>query len=186
MKTLRMILASAATMAVLLGCGASNPTRTAVSAEAMKSPVAIVDAVPYAANSGVTTAVMAECLINRQLPEFIESYASGYDIAVVRDSKKATQKSKVSGKILELEFSQVYGMGGGAWSGAKSVTVTGTLKENGKTVGSFVGTRVSGGGAFGGYKGTCSILGRCVKALGDDIARWMKAPTMNARLGDAR
>jgi hypothetical protein len=185
MKTLRMILVSVGTIAVLAGCGASNPTKKTVSAAAMKDPVVIVEAVPYSANSGANLAVKRECIIDRQLPEFIESYASGYDIAVVRDNKKAMKKS-ASGKVLELEFSQVYGQGGGAWSGAKSVTVTGKLKQHGKTVGSFVGTRVSGGGAFAAYKGTCSILGRCVKTLGDDIARWLQAPTMNARLGDAR
>lgn len=185
MKSVRMIIASAGTIAVLFGCGASNPTKTEVSATAMKDPVSIVESVSYSATSGATLAVKQECIIDRQLPEFIESYASRYDIAVERDNRKAMGKS-ARGKVLELEFSQVYGMGGGAWSGAKSVTVTGTLKENGKTLGNFIGTRVSGGGAFGGYKGTCSILGRCVKTLGDDIARWLQAPTMNARLGDAR
>ncbi|MFO7593314.1 MAG: hypothetical protein R6X15_04620 [Pseudomonadota bacterium] len=185
MKALRMMLVSIAAIAVLLGCGASNPTKTEVSAAAKKSPVVIRQAVPYSNTSGASVAVKRECIIDRQLPEFIESYASGYDIAVVRDDKKVSQKN-ARGKVLELEFSQIYGQGGGAWSGAKSVTVNGTLKENGKTVGSFVGTRVSGGGAFAGYKGTCSILGRCVKILGDDIARWLQSPTMNARLGDAR
>lgn len=185
MKMLRMVFISVATIAVLLGCGASTPTKQTLSASAMKNPVIIASAVPYAANSGAPLAVKRECIIDKQLPEFVESYASGYDIAVVRDSKKAKQQ-RASGKVLELEFSQIYGQGGGAWSGAKSVTVRGTLRENGKKIGSFVGTRVSGGGAFAGYKGTCSILGRCVKTLGDDIARWLQAPSMNARLGDAR
>lgn len=185
MKMFRMIFISVASIAVLLGCGASSPTKQTLSASAMKNPVIIANAVPYAANSGATPAVKSECIIDQQLPEFVESYASGYDIAVVRDSKKAKQK-RSSGKVLELKFSQVHGLGGGAWSGAKSVTVSGTLTQNGKKIGSFVGTRHSGGGAFGGYKGTCSILGRCVKTLGDDIARWLQAPSMNARLGDAQ
>lgn len=184
MKALRMILVSVTTIGVLLGCGASNPTKQTVSAAAKKDPVVILEAVPYSKTSGANLAVKRECIIDRQLPEFIENYASGYDIAVVRGSRK-TMRKHARGKVLELEFSQIYGPGGGAWSGAKSVTVKGTLKDNGKTIGSFIGTRVSGGGAFGAYKGTCSILGRCVKTLGDDIARWLQSPTMNARLGDA-
>lgn len=185
MKMLRMIFISVASIAVLLGCGASNPTKQTLSPSAMKNPVIITNVVPYAANSGATPAVKSECIIDQQLPEFVESYASRYDIAVVRDNKKANQKSP-SGKVLKLEFSQIMGTGGGAWSGAKSVTVKGTLMENGKKIGSFVGTRYSGGGAFAAYKGTCSILGRCVKTLGDDIARWLQAPSMNARLGNAQ
>ena len=43
-----------------------------------------------------------------------------------------------------------------------------------------------GGGAFGAFKGTCSIIGRCTKALGQDIATWLTAPTQNAEIGDAR
>ena len=35
-------------------------------------------------------------------------------------------------------------------------------------------TRNSGGGFGGGYKGSCSVLGRCTKALGKDIAGWLR------------
>jgi len=59
------------------------------------------------------------------------------------------------------------------------------LKENGEVIGSFTGARYSGGGAFGGFKGTCAILGRCIETLGKDIATWLKDPTMNAMLGNA-
>ena len=40
------------------------------------------------------------------------------------------------------------------------------------------------GGAFAGYKGSCSVLGRTVKAMGKDVAQWLKAPTDEAALGD--
>ena len=46
--------------------------------------------------------------------------------------------------------------------------------------------RGGGGGAFGGYKGTCAILGRCVQAIGKDVGGWLLAPSMNAKLGDAK
>ena len=88
------------------------------------------------------------------------------------------------GRVLHVEISSVVGPQGGAWSGAKSVTVEGKLTENGEVIGTFKGNRYSGGGAFGGYKGTCSILGRCAKTLGSDIAKWLAKPTMDARLGN--
>ncbi len=89
------------------------------------------------------------------------------------------------GRVLHIEIVNVIGTGGGAWSGAKSVTVEGKLTENGEVIGTFTSSRYSGGGAFGGYKGTCSILGRCIKAMGSDIAKWLANPTMDAKLGDA-
>ena len=62
----------------------------------------------------------------------------------------------------------------------------GELYDRGKQIGSFRAKRFSGGGAFGAFKGTCAIIGRCTKTLGQDIATWLAAPTQNAELGDAR
>jgi hypothetical protein len=66
------------------------------------------------------------------------------------------------------------------------MTVKGQLYENGKEADSFRAKRFSTGGMFAGFKGTCSIIGRCTKAIGEDIARWLEVPTANAKLGDAR
>jgi hypothetical protein len=40
------------------------------------------------------------------------------------------------------------------------------------------------GGAFGGFKGNCSVLGRTVRALGEDIAGWLAQPGKDGMLGD--
>lgn len=182
MLKMKSIAVSALTLMVLWGCGASAPVKKEVSAAAAKNPVVVSSVVPYAKDAPIPPAVQKECLIGNQLPEFIESYASGYDMAVNPTNGPLGKVKK--GRVLDMEIINVHGTGGGAWTGAKSVTVKGTLRENGKVVGTFEGSRYSGGGAFGGYKGTCSILGRCVKALGKDIATWLQAPTMNAQLGD--
>ncbi len=60
----------------------------------------------------------------------------------------------------------------------------GTLFENGEKIASFEARRQSMGGAFAGYKGSCSVLGRTVKAMGKDIAQWLKEPIDKAMLGD--
>jgi hypothetical protein len=88
------------------------------------------------------------------------------------------------GKVLLVEITGVTAPGGGAWSGAKSMSIAGKLYDNGKMIGDFTGMRYSGGGFFGGYKGTCSIIGRCSKTLGKDVATWLKNPTSGAHLGD--
>lgn len=165
---------------LLIGCGASNPVKQELSAKAMANPVLVERVTPYRKGVVVPNAVRTECKIQSQLPDFIEAYASERGIAVVKKPKAVAKK----GRVLQLDIINLVGTAGGAWSGAKSVTVEGKLFENGKMKGSFTATRFSGGGFMGGYKGTCSILGRCVKALGQDIANWLQAPTMNARLGD--
>jgi hypothetical protein len=44
--------------------------------------------------------------------------------------------------------------------------------------------RVSRGGAFGGFKGSCDVLERVVTAIGNDLAEWLANPTDEAKLGD--
>lgn len=138
---------------------------------------------PFAPQLSVPDAVRAECGLTTKLPEFVkENVDKTFDNVTLADGVSA----KTPGQALSLKIVDLAGAGGGAWSGPKFVTVEGTLWENGKVKGTFTATRYSSGGAFGGYKGTCAILGRCVKAIGKDVGGWLLAPGMNTRLGDAK
>lgn len=138
---------------------------------------------PFEKGLHVPDAVRAECNLETNVPKFVQEYAEKTHDKV----NMADQVGKgTSGQALSMKIVDVAGAGGGAWSGAKHVAVEGTLWENGKVKGTFRAVRYSGGGAFGGYKGTCAILGRCAKAIGKDVAGWMESPGMNSRLGDAK
>lgn len=145
-----------------------------------KPSVAVSRELEFADSSGVSGKVRSECTLQTRLPQFIKDSATTMTVELVEDIEATT-----AGRVLKIEIVNVIGKGGGAWSGSKSVSVRGELTENGEVIGTFISSRFSGGGAFGGYKGTCSILGRCVKAMGADIAAWLSNPTMDARLGDA-
>jgi len=147
------------------------------SAESIK----VAAATPFSTTGMVKESVKNECQLESKLPQFINEYASSYGIEIEL-SDAVSKKSK--GKALVLEITGTEGAGGGAWSGAKSVMVKGELFNNGKSIGNFVASRYSTGGVFAGFKGTCSIMGRCVKAIGKDIATWLQNPTKNAQLGD--
>lgn len=136
--------------------------------------------IPFADDAIVPIAVKNQCHLPEKTATFVQQWAQkGMDVKM-----ENTVSSKMRGKVLVMKITAVSGAGGGAWSGAKSITTKGTLYDNGKAIGSFTAARYSGGGFFGAYKGTCSILGRCAKALGKDIGIWMQAPRMNAHLGD--
>jgi hypothetical protein len=77
-------------------------------------------------------------------------------------------------KYLMLTVLAVQGVGGGAWSGGKSITIRADLLQEGKTVSTKVLNRGSRGGAFGGFSGTCQIMERIAGALGRDTAFWLK------------
>ena len=170
---------------VLTGCGGgTDPENSPVvkpSASTAK-PTYISTNIPYRKGTHVPPAVRQECNLGQSLSQFIDNAAEDNSSGVVQTAN--LKKSK--GRVLSIDITNVHGLGGGAYSGAKSVTIEGTLKENGKVVGTFTGSRYSGGGFWGGFKGTCSILGRCVKALGNDVALWLENPYKGARLGDAK
>ena len=153
---------------------------TAAAADKETDNILLSETVPFAEDSNAPGKVRDECNLGTKLTQFIQQYASKPGVTLTSDPIDESQ-----GKVLLLEITTVVGPSGGAWSGAKSVTVEGKLLHDGEVVGTFTAARYSGGGAFGGYKGTCSILGRCVKAIGSDIAKWLAKPTMDARLGDA-
>ena len=134
----------------------------------------------FTESSGAPDKVKAECTLQTRLPQFIKDYAKKMNVVLAEDVTDSTE-----GRVLHIEIVGVIGTSGGAWSGAKSVTVEGKLTENGEVIGTFTARRNSGGGFGGGFKGTCSILGRCIKAIGSDIAKWLANPTMDAKLGDA-
>lgn len=154
-------------MFVMLGLSAA-----AMAAE----PVGIPSVVPFADEADVPAAVREECRLGEKVASFVEKYAKG-SVAVSQDT---------SGRYVDMAITTVHAPGGGGWSGPKWMEVTGTLQENGEAVASFRAKRFSTGGAFGGFKGTCAIIGRCTKALGKDIAKWIQKPVDGAELGDAK
>ena len=136
--------------------------------------------IPFAPNSPVPAAVRDQCALQTKLPEFVQ-VAAGSSVELVDGTLDRRR-----GRVLEMEITEVHAPGGGAFSGPKWMSVKGELFSNGKSIGSFRAKRFSTGGAFGGFKGTCAIIGRCSKTLGQDIATWLGSPTANAQLGDAQ
>jgi hypothetical protein len=135
--------------------------------------------IPFGEDAGATQAVRDQCTLQTRVPAFIQEFAP--DVQLV-DGPLPTK----SGRALELSIIEVHAPGGGVFSGPKWMAVYGKLWDAGQLVGSFRAKRFSTGGAFGEFKGTCSILGRCAKAIGMDIGRWLEKPTLDAELGDAR
>lgn len=156
----------------------------AVSASAFSAadPVAVQASVPYAADAKIAQNIRNECTkIGSQLAEFTQQFGkkSGVEVALVENLDTAQ-----AGRVLQVEITEAVSMGNAFMGHHKYSAARGTLFENGKVIASFEARRQSMGGAFAGYKGSCSVLGRTVKAMGKDIAQWLKAPNDKALLGD--
>jgi hypothetical protein len=121
-------------------------------------------------NISVVDAVKRECGLDTMVGDWVlESVGKKYP----GSAKLHQGDSAGSGKVLKVTIVHVVGAGGGAWSGAKSMTVRADLMQSGKVLATTTKERSSGGGAFGGYKGTCQIFGRVAKTLGSDVAGWL-------------
>ena len=148
------------------------------SSSAWAATVKVARVVPFAEGSGASDKVKAECQLETKVTTFLAEFSN--DVELIDGAPGP------DGRVLELAITSVHAPGGGAFSGGKSMTVSGTLRQDGTEIGDFVASRISGGGAFGGYKGTCGIVGRCAKVIGKDIAAWLANPAKGSRLGDAR
>jgi hypothetical protein len=166
-------------LAGLSGC-ATNGDKPPQGVQHTGTGTLIIKPISFNKDAYIRDAVKQECNLDEKLVQFIEQNAAGQYGNIVTDSKTGSADTQ----ILTIEIGDVQGAAGGAWSGAKSVVLKGSLSQNGKVLGDFKARRYSGGGMFGGYKGTCAILGRCVKTLGKDVAEWLARPTPQAVLGD--
>lgn len=155
--------------AVLLALGLASPAAAGTQ---------VARKISYGRDSGATEAVKGQCHLESRVPEFVKQFAADVELVDSLNTKR--------GRALDLSITEVHAPGGGAFSGPKWMTVYGKLYDRGKLVGSFRAKRFSTGGVFNTFKGTCSILGRCAKAIGMDVGKWLEKPSMNAELGNAR
>lgn len=140
--------------------------------------ISIQTQIPYSKNNRIARNIKDECGLETSLPNFLVEAADN-----IKTVNKLSQKSK--GKVLMIEITDAISSGNAFIGHRKSATVTGTLYKNGKKVASFTAGRISGGGMWGGFKGSCSVLNRIMKVVAKDISKWLDSPVDGARLGDA-
>lgn len=145
--------------------------------------IKVARSIPYSEDAEIAGKIRRECQIQTQLADFIKEFGakSGHSIQLL-DAVDETME----GKVLVIEIRNAVSEGNAFLGHHKSTSAAGKLYENGEQVASFKALRNSMGGAFAGYKGSCSVLGRTVKVMGEDIAQWLSAPTEGALLGDLK
>lgn len=178
---MKHIVISALLAVVVVGCGVSDPKQAAIKVDPATA-IKVNMNIPYKKGSVIAANIKNECNLTSQLSEFIHAYSVGEGVGVIR---KNGVSSKSKGKALVVQITDAVSQGNAFIGHRKFTRIKGELYNNGKKQAGFTAARLSGGGAFAGFKGSCSVLGRTVKALGSDVSRWLKHPVDGAHLGDA-
>ncbi|AOY01159.1 hypothetical protein BJP62_12315 [Jeongeupia sp. USM3] len=131
--------------------------------------------VTYHADAGVVAKVKDECKPDEQLATRVGEVMKKLNREGSGTVASAAEAGDAS--VLRLQITHVLGVGGGAFSGPKAITVNAELLEGGKVVRQTKVNRWSIGGVFGAFKGTCSILDRSAAAIGKDLGRWVRDPS---------
>jgi hypothetical protein len=114
--------------------------------------------------------IKVECGIERSLSEqAFEKIRDGF--AGVRQTHLADRVA--SEPFLKLTVLYVYGASGGAWSGPKSIGLRAELLLDDKVVATQEFRQSSMGGVAGPFSGTCAIIERITKGLGEELAEWL-------------
>lgn len=151
-------------------------------ASAHAQDVTIQSVVPYADDSEVARNIRTECTaLQTQLSDYTRQFGSGVGVGVVQAESVDPQ---AGGRVLVMRIDDAVSMGNAFTGHQKYSRISGELYQDGERVAGFRARRNSMGGAFGGYKGSCSVLGRTMRALGRDVGEWLANPEDNARLGD--
>ncbi len=135
--------------------------------------------VTYHPNAGVVQAVRDECRIEEMLAEHVGAALEKRNPSGIGTVAVGADTS--GDAVLRLRITHILGVGGGAWSGPKAITVTAELLEDGKVARQTKINRWSMGGVFGAFKGTCTILERSAVAIGKDMQRWVRDPSYRIR-----
>jgi hypothetical protein len=138
----------------------------------LADPLLVSPSAEYSATASVADNIKTECKLPAAQSESVLKELAAAGIPAQAAANGAVP---AKGRFLQLHIESAVS-GGNAFTGhQKQVTTSVRLFENGKEIAQTTKTRDSMGGAFAGYRGSCSVLHRCTNTLGKDIAAWVKS-----------
>ncbi len=132
---------------------------------------------PYKDLTIIQNNVVEECKeLGRQLTGSLVAELSKSGL----DAQRVHQPDPAVGPVVDIKISNLVSAGNAFIGHRKSVTVWVELRQGDQVLGARTFTRDTMGGAFAGFKGSCSVLERAVLVLGKDVAQWTKATPLRA------
>ena len=139
-------------------------------ARAAGEPVSLLLPVTYEFETSVLHKTKESCKLEDKLTSAIGAEFQK------RAGRPGTTSSQ-EGVVLRVVIVGSGGIGGGGWTGSKSLTVRAEELRNGQLVRSRGFIRKSRGGFAGPFEGTCGILEGIAETLATDIVGWSGTQT---------
>jgi len=113
--------------------------------------------------------VVDECKdLGRQLSASLAAELTKTGVEVQR----VASLDATAGPVVDAKISNLVSAGNAFIGHRKSVSVWVELRQGSEVLGAKGFTRDTMGGAFAGFKGSCTVLERAVLVLGKDVAQW--------------
>lgn len=157
-------------LAMAVGCSSGSKIK-AVDVSHFKGTINISENTPYKDSSIIDANIVNECTnLGKKLSKYTSQYGTNLGLKFKASKKPVTKKTRGYSLVVKIENAV---SGGNAFLGHhKQVQVRATLYKNGKLIKTKQLSRKSSGGMWGAYKSSCAVLGRTVKTLGSDVAKW--------------
>lgn len=181
-RNIKSVLMGLVVVSLMIGCGGPPTPGSSEKKEVVLSPDAKTIYVTSKATftGAIAPNIKSECQIDSQVMTWIKNYSAKHNINVIIDGKP-----KATDSVLKISITDAVSSGNMAVGHNKFIVISGKLYKGKKLTSSFKAARRSGGGYFGGYRSSCSVLGSCAKTLGKDTALWLVNPINKSKLGDA-
>ncbi|MCF6172177.1 MAG: hypothetical protein L3J44_00060 [Campylobacteraceae bacterium] len=137
--------------------------------------------VEFSPKSRVARNIKQECTLPQALADSIIKYSANSGVHV-----KLKNRIKSNELELKVQIEEAISAGNAAVGHNKFVVISGGIVKGKIRYYTFDAARLSGGGYWGAYRSSCSVLGRIARALGKDVANWLANPYDNAMMGDTQ
>ena len=150
----------AALVVALLGAGTVHAAQ----------PVSLLTPVTYEYDTSVLHKTKESCKLEDKL-------AGDLGGELQKRAGQPRTTSTTAGVVVRVTITGSGGIGGGGWTGSKSLTVRAEELKDGEVVRSRSFVRKSRGGFAGPFEGTCAILEGISETLAKDIVDWTGVET---------
>jgi hypothetical protein len=179
-KYLKIAVMTLISAMILVSCGKTRPVQSPID-DLTGKIITLKTEIPFKEDANIAASIRNECIIGKQLSDFTKEYSEGNKMKVNLDDTATKENSDY---YLDLEIIESMSAGNAFIGHRKYTKIKGTLFKAGKEIATVRGMRKSSGGFMGGFKGSCSVLGRTVKVLGKDLSVWLRHPTKRGYIGD--